>query len=330
MIPEGYWALIRRWFWLILLFSAAGAAGGFYLIPIGLEEVGEASSHNSSASLSVTRFLTSNGTVVGDSAMAEYTQSVAEMAKTPQFAARLNDAIAEEGVPAQELNPARKVKVKANKELSRITVQASADSPQRAELLVQKATELLIEQMTAEEQRVIDGLRESINRQRDEVLTRLRSLQEQRTELTQSLDQTALHEALNDLVQRSLAGTTVNEADEFLVILADLAEFAENPELALVSAEVGALQAKLAQLVIVQQDLAISLPGAPEPAFVLTSPETVPTEPVRSLRKRDMLVLGGGAGLVLGWISANSAEYVRRGWRNRDELGEEGDYRGPA
>jgi len=32
----------------------------------------------------------------------------------------------------------------------------------------------------------------------------------------------------------------------------------------------------------------------------------------------------------MGWVSANGAEYLRNGRRNGDELGEEGDDRGPA
>jgi len=54
MIPDTYWQLLRRWFWLILLFVVAGAAAGFSLLPIGL---GQSSSYSSSVTLGLARLL---------------------------------------------------------------------------------------------------------------------------------------------------------------------------------------------------------------------------------------------------------------------------------
>ena len=65
---------------------------------------------------------------------------------------------------------------------------------------------------------------------------------------------------------------------------------------------------------------------SPWPVFVLNPVETVATEAESSLRKRDMLVLGTGAGLIMGWVAANVAESARNGrGTRREEDDDEGD-----
>lgn len=321
MIPEAYWVLLRRWFWLMLLFVALGTLGAIYLVPIGLGQT--AASYNSSATLGVTRFVFPNGAVNRDSngALADYTEAIAERVTRPQFVSRFNEAMAEEGFFDPTLELVEKVKVTADKRLARINLEASAESPGLAELLVKTATNILVEDVTAEERRIVDTLPDSVKQQIDEVLSRLGSLQSQRLELLGSLDQAAI---LKDLQTLAPFGGVINvESDAIEALMLDVAIITGNPELASLNAEVDALRNKLASLSTVQQDLVIGLLSSEGPVFVLNPAYTVPTDTLGGLRKRDMALLGGAAGLVLGWGAANGAEYLRNGRRNGRESEEE-------
>src|SRR3990172_9534011 len=173
MIPDTYWQLLRRWFWLILLFVVAGAAAGFSLLPIGL---GQSSSYSSSVTLGLARFVSFSGTVSAGSAsdegalLGEYTITIAELAKTPQFQSRLKDALADEGMKVTEPELAKKVKVVPDKALFRVTVLATSSDPYKADLLASTAADVLKAHVSAQEQRIVDSLNVTMGQQRTELL----------------------------------------------------------------------------------------------------------------------------------------------------------------
>src|SRR4030042_1939481 len=101
MIPEQYWQILRRWFWIIGLLGLLGGAAGLFLLPMGLG--GEASAYDASTTLQVSRFVSFGGTVTagsggGGELLTNYTTSIAEKAKTGQFQARLRAALEEDGL----------------------------------------------------------------------------------------------------------------------------------------------------------------------------------------------------------------------------------------
>jgi hypothetical protein len=317
MIPDTYWQLLRRWFWLILLFVVAGAAAGFSLLPIGL---GQSSSYSSSVTLGLARFVSFSGTVSAGSAsdegalLGEYTFSIAELAKTPQFQARLKDALADEGVVVTEPELARRVKVVPDKALFRVTVLATSSSAEKADLLSRTATDALKAQVAAEEQRIIESLNVTMEQQRTELLNRLATLSEERRAALETLDAEAVRQALDELIRTgAIATSTADLGPRFKDILLNLALITGDPQLAVVNSETAALEGELGDVSKAQESFAIDLLRWGQPLFVLNPSDTVLTEPERALRKRDMLVLGAAGGLILGWMTANAAEHVRNG-----------------
>jgi len=266
--------------------------------------------------------LTDETTLLG-----HYASSIAKLAKTPQFLTRLQDVVSQQSIFFSEAELAKKIEVTADKQLFRVTVQATANTPEQAEVLAQTAADVLIEQVAAEEKRVIDNVVITMDQQRAELLARLSALSQQRNDLLQSLNAPAAQAALDNLLRSGgSAPNTAELAPQFKAILVDLARITANPELALVNSRAEALEAELGEVTRAQESFAINL-LQDDPIFVLNPVETVPTEAtVGGLQKRDLLVLGAGAGLILGWLAANTAEQLRNGhgpWREPDEEEEE-------
>jgi len=215
MIPDTYWQLLRRWFWLILLFVVAGAAAGFSLLPIGL---GQSSSYSSSVTLGLARFVSFNGTVSAGSAsdegalLGEYTVTIAELAKTPQFQDRLRNALADQGLKIAKPELANKVKVVPDKALFRVTVLATSSSAEKADLLSRTATDALKAQVAAEEQRIIESLNVTMEQQRTELLNRLSTLSQTRVDALNKLKAEAIRQALDELI-RTGAGPFSDHVD---------------------------------------------------------------------------------------------------------------------
>ena len=317
MIPDTYWQLLRRWFWLILLFVVAGAAAGFSLLPIGL---GQSSSYSSSVTLGLARFVSFNGTVSAGSAsdegalLGEYTVTIAELAKTPQFQDRLRNALADQGLKIAKPELANKVKVVPDKALFRVTVLATSSNADTADLLARTATDVLKAQVSAEEQRIIESLNVTMEQQRTELLNRLSTLSQTRVDALNKLKAEAIRQALDELIRTGAVTTsTADLAPRFKDILLSLAVITGDPQLAVVNAETAALEAELGDVSQAQESFAIDLLRWGQPLFVLNPADTVLTEPERALRKRDMAVLGTFGGLILGWMTANAAEHARNG-----------------
>lgn len=327
MIPEQYWQIIRRWFWIIILLGVAGGAAGVFLLPMGLGS--GAAAYDASMTLGVSRLVSFGGTLTpglgggGEGTIvADYTASIAEKAKTVQFQARLRAATAERGLTISEAALPQKLSVTADRALFRINIRATASSAKDAEILAEEAANVLAEQVAAEETRIKEGLGANTDERRADLLSRLTEVNKQRDAKLQSLDASALQTVLADLATRGTTGANVTA--EFKAIMADLALITGDQDLASLNSHADALERQLAALAQAEESFAVDLLKYGEPTFVLNPVETVATEPDSGLRKRDTLVLGGGVGLIMGWVVANMAEHVRngRGFRRDEEEGE--------
>jgi len=326
MIPEQYWRIVRRWFWIILLLGVAGGAVGMFVLPMGFTS---SSQYDASLTLGVSRFVSFGGTMTagtgaGDGVLlGDYTASIADKAKTVQFQARLRSALEEKGLFLTETALAQKVTIAADKSLFRVSIRATAGSSEEAELLVQEAADVLTEEVTAEETRIKEGLGANTEDQRTDLLSRLADLNQQRDQRLQELNATALKTALDDLVARG--GANPDVSTEFRNILNDLAVIAGDQDLADLNSHIDSVERQLAVLATAEDNFSVDLLKG-QPVFVLNPAETVATEAESSLRKRDMLVLGTGAGLIMGWVAANVAENASNGrGTRREEDDDDGD-----
>jgi hypothetical protein len=326
MIPEQYWQIVRRWFWIIISLGVVGGAFGLFVLPMGFSG---SSQYDASMTLGVSRFVSFGGTITagigaGDGVLlGNYTVSIAEKAKTVQFQARLRAALEEEGLFLTEAALLQKVAVTADESLFRINIRATASDSEEAELLVQEAADVLTQQVVDEETRVKQGLGANTDEQRAELLSRLSDLNQQREERLRSLNATALKTALDDVIARGGAGSDLSA--EFGRILEDLAAIAGDQDLVDLNSHIDSVERQLAGLATAEESFSVDLLKFGQPVFVLNPAETVATQPESSLRKRDMLVLGTGAGLIMGWVAANVAENVRNGRGPRREQEEEED-----
>jgi len=326
MIPEQYWRIVRRWFWIILLLGVAGGAVGMFVLPMGFTS---SSQYDASLTLGVSRFVSFGGTMTagtgaGDGLLlGEYTASIAERAKTVQFQARLRAALEEKGLFLTEAALIQKVTVSADTSLFRVNIRTTAGSSGEAELLVQEAADVLTEEVTAEETRVKEGLGANTDEQRTNLLSRLADLNQQRDQRLQELNATALKTALDDLIARGGANPDVSA--EFKSIMDDLAVIAGDQDLTDLNSHIDSVERQLAALATAEDNFSVDMLKG-QPVFVLNPAETVATEAESSLRKRDMLVLGTGAGLIMGWVAANVAENASNGrGTRREEDDDDGD-----
>jgi len=328
MIPEQYWQILRRWFWIIGLLGVAGAAAGFFLLPMGLGS--GTSAYDASTTLQVSRFVSFGGTVTagvgtgGANLLADYTTSIAEKAKTVQFQARLRSALEEDGLDVAQANLAENLSVVPDRGLFRIYIQATARSKEDAETLAQAVADVLMDEVKAEETRITEGLGANTDLRRSDLLSRLSDVNRQREQRLQELNASALQATLDDLVRRGGAGTT-DLSEEFRGIVQNLAVIAGDTDLAVLNSQADELERQLAALAQAEESFSVDLLKFGDPVFVLNPAETVATEAESKLRKRDMMVLGTGAGLIMGWVVANMAENVRNGRGSRREDAEEGD-----
>jgi hypothetical protein len=317
MIPEQYWQILRRWFWIIISLGVIGGVFGLFVFPLGF---GGSSAYDASTTLGVSRFISFGGTVTAGSGasgtlLSDYTTSIAQMSASVQFQARLRDALKEQGVVISEAALAKKLGISADRGLFRINIRATASSAKQAEILAQAAADVLMDQVVAEETRIKEGLGANTDQQRTELLRRLSDLNEQRVERLEALDYAALRTTLDNLIRDGGVGNDLTE--EFRKIMENLVIVAGDADLAIINAQAAALQDGLTTLARAEESFAFDVSQFGQPVFVVNPVETVATEPESSLRKRDMLVLGIGAGLVMGWVAANMAESARNGRSSR-------------
>jgi hypothetical protein len=309
MIPEQYWRILGRWWWLIggvAVFTALlaiVAAGQF---------VGKTGATNSSAvTLGVTRIVSFGGTVtVGGSGdpqlLASYTENIAERGNTPQFRKVLSERLALQGVAVSDSALGKKVDFKPVPGLFRIEITAESDTAAEAQIIAEAAAALLVEEVTAEENRIKTTLREASAQQQTELLNRLNTVYQARITRLSALGEPALKEALDNLVRR---GITPDLSAEFSTLVQDLARISADPEMAIMNSEAQSLEQQLANLSDSQRGFSDEILRG-NPVSVVTPASTAPVPPAPTLRTRDIALMGLVVGLVAGWVLASLAE----GW----------------
>lgn len=278
MIPDQYWTLARRWFWLLALFAIVGAASAVYVLP---PFIGSSSSFDSSATLGASHYISMSRIVTtgeanpddDDAVAAGYTASLAAYASTPQFIANLQEKLATQGIILTRQEIKKMTDISANAILFRIDVHASAESRDVTEALITNATDALIARAEDEEARVAWALISSLERQQAELVTRLEALAEEEKGIG----------AARDPIIIDLETTVIGE--------------------------------ELEQLTRQREQLILSRTYS-RPLVMVNPPQTVETEG-NVLAARELLLLGATAGLLVGWAGANLAERVRSGNRGQ-------------
>ena len=318
MIPDHYWRILRNWYWLIGGFALACALIAAAVLPALLN--GDGSGHSSSVTLGVTRLVSFSGTTAagegnGD-AMASYTTSISERGSSPQFLSTLKDTLADEGVTLKA-DPG----FTANEGLFRITIEATADVPNDAQVIAETAAELLIADTTAEEGRIALSLTSTSDQQESELLVRLSAVYADRLDRLLELDEPDVREALTGLVSR---GVSASLTADYVGLVEDLARLSGDPQLTVLNTEAEALESQLAEISTARRDFSAELLQG-GPVSIVSPAETVPFAPATTLKARDSFVMGLLVGLVLGWIGANMLESMQLNLRMKKHREEEWD-----
>jgi hypothetical protein len=305
LIPEQYWVLLRRWYWLI-----GGVALGCALLALVVVPAirGDASpGHSSTVTLGVTRLISSGGsisTVGGAGApdlLTSYTKSIAARGSTPQFITGVRDRLAQQGLAIDEPTLARKLTVSADPGVFRIAISVTAGSSGDAELITQTAAQEMIDDVTAEETRVTQELSTNIATQKLTLTDDLNQIYASRTRELASIGQPSVTQALNQLIAQ---GSGPDLGATFNTLVADLARINSDPQLAVLNAQALSLEKQLGDLATTEKSFSAgSLIGSP--VSIIDPVSTVELAPAPGLRTRDMLLMGGIAGLVIGWLLAN-------------------------
>lgn len=301
MIPEQYWIILRRWFWLIGLLAIGGAVAGVFLIHPMI--AGESEGYNSRTTLGIRRLVTLSGSTTGGTDMlADYTDYIALQARTPQTTSRMQQQLAAQGYLLSEEALAGNVTVTSDRGLIRVNIEANAGTEAQADAIASAMASILIEQMASEEDRVNETLSAETETKRTELLTQLSDVYKRRLDRLQELDAGTLQTALDDMVRRGVGSDLV---DEFKKLVIDIALTTGDSQLAILNSEADSIEGQLATLS--EAERTITLGAADDPLFLLNPVDTVKT-PLDVARRRDMALLGLIGGLVAGWLAANSAE----------------------
>lgn len=310
MIPEQYWRIARRWFWLIG--GIALACAMFSVVVVG-EVAGKSKpTYNAATTLGVSRIVSFGGTITqgGDPAdptlLSNYTDNIASRGTTPQFVTMLSGELAKKGIVMNDTVLSRKVKFISNPGLFRVDITATASDPAVAQTIAQTAADLLAKDVTDEETRIRTALNSSTDQQQVQLLARLTTVYEQRTARLALLGQPALMEALDNMVRR---GVTADLGAQFTTLVGDLARITSDTELTVLNSEASSLEVQLAQLSESRRGYSDEiLIGAP--VSIVDPVDTSPVPLASSLRSKDLALMGLIAGLVIGWIVATLAD----GW----------------
>lgn len=309
MIPEHYWRISRRWFWLIG--GVALAVMLFAVVALPTVMGGGAPGHSSAVTLGVTRVVTLSGSVTvgadGDQQlMASYTENVANGGNTPQFLRELSTRLAAAGVNVDDASLARKLTFKPNPGLFRVDITAEAATAEEAQLIASTAASLMVEDITAEERRIRDSLTATTAEQQTQLLASLNQVYADRTARLAALGEPALREGLDNLIR---SGVSSNINVDFATLVADFARITSDSQLAVLNSSATSLETQLAQLSDTQRSFSDEILRG-SPISIVDPVDTVQLAPKASLRTRDLGVMGLVAGLVLGWIAASIAD----GW----------------
>lgn len=305
MIPESFWTLLRRWFWLIGIFAVAGAVAGALAIP---ELRGDHSEYHASTTLGIRRGISPSGSTAGAAGsadlalLADYTTYIAGRAKTPQFIAKLHDRLAPAGLDTPTIYLRDKFTVTDDPGLSRITIDAKSTNEAVAQAIAEAVSSLLIEEVIEEEARLRNNLTTTLSNERAELLGALGEISSARLERLDQLEDKSLQETIDNVVRRGIGTNLPEEARE---ILQDLERISGDPQLAVLASREQAIREELANLAAVEQALATDVRGDP---VVVLNPVVTAQQLTPGTRIRDAGILGLLVGLVVGWIAANLAE----------------------
>lgn len=305
MIPESFWTLIRRWFWLIGFFAVIGGVAGALAIP---RISGDSSNFHASVTLGIRRVISPAGSTHGGTSstdidlLADYTTSVARRAKTPQFVALLHDRLTKQGFDIPEIYLRDKYVLTDDRGLSRLTIDAQSNAEALAEAIADTVASLLIEEVTGEETRLRQNISASLDSERTELLSDLGKITSARLARLDALGDDKLQETIDNVVRR---GIGTNLPEEARTILADLLRISGDPDLAVLDSRERAIQEELANLASLEQALATDVRGDP---VVVLNPVTTAEQLTPGTRTRNAAILGLLGGAVIGWILANMAD----------------------
>ncbi|MEX2159803.1 MAG: hypothetical protein WEB04_10415 [Dehalococcoidia bacterium] len=317
MIPEQYWHILRRWFWLIAIFGIAGAAISINGLPYVL---GSASAYDASATVSVAHYVSPTRIVEGtaateDAIVAEYTTAIAAYATTPQF----TDAVQKE-LRAQHINmPVSAIEnglvVKATPQLFRIEIHGSASSAKTTDALVTAAANAMISYAAEEEKRVVWNLVVNLDQQHDQLVASLQDLSKKRTDLlTKAISNAGAAFSSRPEVERlagntALLSTSGGLLNEMRDLLTGVSKVLGDPALVAADVELTTAQQELANVTARAGHVRASHQYG-DPLTLLNPTQTVETQ-AESIATRDLAILGGVAGLVAGWAAANMFDKLR-------------------
>jgi hypothetical protein len=323
MIPEQYWRILRRWFWLI----GGIAIGCAVLAAVTLPSLLSSSSggYSAAVTLGVTRMVSFGGTTAagqGDpQLLASYTDSIAERGSSPQYLSNLETALAAKGVTLPDGKLERSLRFTSNPGLFRVEIEATAAVPNDAKVIAETAAEQLITDTKAEEGRIVAELTTTSAQQEAQLRARLNEVYQARIDRMNTLGEPALRAALDELVRRGI-GADLNAA--FSTLVQDLARISADPDLSVLNSEAASLEAQLAELSESQRNYSAELLQG-NPVSTVTPVETVPLAPATALRARDTAVMGLIVGAVIGWIAANTAESMQLNTKMKKRREEEWD-----
>lgn len=328
MIPEQYWRVLRRWYWLIGGIALAAAIVAVLTVPLVISS--SSGGYSAAVTLGVTRMVSFGGTTSAAEGDAEilssYTSNIANRGSSPQFLDTLESELATEGLNVSSGDLDRALVFDANEGLFRITVEATAEVPNDARLIAETAAQELIAYAKAEEDRIKESLNATSQQQEAQLLARLDEVYQDRVDRLAELGEPTLREALDEMV-RSGVGSDLEE--EFDTLVQNLARISGDPQLAILNAEASSLEAQLADLSESRRNFSNELLQG-DPVSVVTPVETVPLVPPASLRTRDIGLMGLVVGLILGWIAANAAESMQLSERMKKRREEEWEARRPS
>jgi hypothetical protein len=286
--------------------------------------------YSSAVTLGVTRMVSFGGTTAAGSGdpelLASYTDSIAERGSSPQYLSNLEASLRAKGVTLPDGALERSLRFTANQGLFRVTIEATADVPNDAQIIAETAAQQLITDTKAEESRIVASLNTTSEQQETQLLTRLAQVYQARIDRLAALGEPTLRAALDEMVRRGI-GANLNT--DYSLLVQDLARLSADPELAILNSEASSLETQLAQISETQRNYSAELLQG-DPVSVVTPVETVPLLPTASLRARDVAVMGLIVGLVLGWIAANMAESAQLNLKMKKRHEEEWDTSSPA
>ena len=341
MVPDEYLRLARRWIWLIGLFVIVGAATATFALAPFVGSGG--SSFDSSSTLALSPYITASSitttsgattggvtgtTTADDTVRADYApvlstlrpvdaRALAAHAETPQYIAALRRKLEKEAIFLGDGAIRDMLKITANPSLFRIELHAEGGSERVTDALVTTGAQVLMDRASAEEERTTQQFIDDLEQARLTLAGRLVVLQGSREKLLQDALATKELSALVSPETLSLAaglsllrsGSSPELDRQMRDLITAVVRLIGEPNLILADLEMEAAQKQLGGIDAALQGLNVNLRHS-APVLLLVPTETVEMEG-SPVGKRDLLLLGGVTGLLVGWVSANLAELVR-------------------